>query len=62
MLYRRPGPGARILREVKREYAELLAKANAIFIDGLRNAGLYDETSQAFARLVNCCSNASSIS
>ena len=39
----------RILGEVKREYAELLAKADAIFIDELRKADLYDKTSQAFA-------------
>lgn len=34
---------------MKREYAELLAKADAIFIDELRKADLYDKTSQAFA-------------
>src|SRR5690606_8928385 len=39
----------RILGEVKREYAELLARADAIFIDELRKADLYDATSQAFA-------------
>ena len=39
----------RILGEVKREYAELLAKADAIFIDELRKADLYDKTSRAFA-------------
>jgi len=53
MVYRHPFPGpglgVRILGEVKREYAELLAKADAIFIDELRKAGLYDKTSQAFA-------------
>ena len=46
---RGPGLGARILGEVKREYAELLARADAIFIDELRAADLYDKTSQAFA-------------
>ncbi len=53
MVYRHPFPGpglgVRILGEVKREYAELLARADAIFIDELRKADLYDKTSQAFA-------------
>ena len=53
MVYRHPFPGpglgVRILGEVKPEYAELLAKADAIFIDELRKADLYDRTSQAFA-------------
>jgi len=53
MVYRHPFPGpglgVRILGEVKREYAELLAQADAIFIDELRKADLYDKTSQAFA-------------
>ncbi len=53
MVYRHPFPGpglgVRILGEVKREYAELLAKADAIFIEELRKADLYDTTSQAFA-------------
>jgi GMP synthase (glutamine-hydrolysing) len=53
MVYRHPFPGpglgVRILGEVKREYAELLAKADAIYIEELRHAGLYDKTSQAFA-------------
>jgi len=44
-----PGLGVRILGEVKPEYAQLLARADAIFIEELRNAGLYDKTSQAFA-------------
>jgi len=44
-----PGLGVRILGEVKREYAELLARADAIFIEELRKAGWYDKTSQAFA-------------
>ncbi|MGY0633090.1 glutamine-hydrolyzing GMP synthase [Luteimonas sp. A478] len=44
-----PGLGVRILGEVKREYAELLARADAIFIEELFRAGLYDKTSQAFA-------------
>ncbi|WP_066095127.1 glutamine-hydrolyzing GMP synthase [Xanthomonas massiliensis] len=53
MVYRHPFPGpglgVRILGEVKREYAELLARADAIFIDELRKSGWYDRTSQAFA-------------
>ena len=53
MVYRHPFPGpglgVRILGEVKREYAELLGRADAIFIDELRKADLYDKTSQAFA-------------
>ncbi|MGE0873919.1 MAG: glutamine-hydrolyzing GMP synthase [Burkholderiales bacterium] len=44
-----PGLGVRILGEVKREYAELLRRADAIFIDELRHAGWYDRTAQAFA-------------
>ncbi|MGI9307940.1 MAG: glutamine-hydrolyzing GMP synthase [Gammaproteobacteria bacterium] len=53
MVYRHPFPGpglgVRILGEVKKEYADLLREADAIFIDELRAAGLYDKTSQAFA-------------
>src|SRR6187455_1450428 len=53
MVYRHPFPGpglgVRILGEVKREYAELLAQADAIFIEELRKSGWYDKTSQAFA-------------
>ncbi|GAB4182391.1 MAG: glutamine-hydrolyzing GMP synthase [Rhodocyclaceae bacterium] len=44
-----PGLGVRILGEVKREYAELLRRADAIFIDELRAADWYDAVSQAFA-------------
>jgi len=44
-----PGLGVRILGEVRREYAELLAQADAIFIDELHQSGWYDRTSQAFA-------------
>ncbi len=53
MVYRHPFPGpglgVRILGEVRQEYADLLRRADAIFIDELRIAGLYDKTSQAFA-------------
>ncbi len=44
-----PGLGVRILGEVKKEYADLLRRADAIFIEELRRAGWYDQTSQAFA-------------
>src|SRR5450631_614493 len=44
-----PGLGVRILGEVKREYAELLRHADAIFIHELRAAGWYDRVAQAFA-------------
>jgi len=43
-----PGLGVRILGEVKPAYAELLRRADAIFIDELREAGWYDRTAQAF--------------
>jgi len=53
MVYRHPFPGpglgVRILGEVKREYADLLRRADAIFIDELRAADWYEKTSQAFA-------------
>ena len=53
MVYRHPFPGpglgVRILGEVKHEFAELLRRADAIFIDELRASGWYDKTSQAFA-------------
>ena len=53
MVYRHPFPGpglgVRILGEVRREYADLLRRADAIFIDELRSSGWYDRTSQAFA-------------
>jgi GMP synthase (glutamine-hydrolysing) len=46
-----PGPGlaVRILGEVKREFAELLRRADHIFIEELRRHDLYQRTSQAFA-------------
>jgi GMP synthase, PP-ATPase domain/subunit len=44
-----PGLGVRILGEVKKEYADLLRRADAIFIEELRKADWYDKTSQAFA-------------
>jgi len=52
MVYRHPFPGpglgVRILGEVKKEYADLLRRADAIFIDELRASGWYEKTSQAF--------------
>src|ERR1700716_1363062 len=44
-----PGLGVRILGEVRREYAELLRHADAIYIEELRKHDLYDRVSQAFA-------------
>ena len=44
-----PGLGVRILGEVKGEFADLLRRADAIFIDELRAAGWYEKTAQAFA-------------
>jgi len=44
-----PGLGVRILGEVKKEFADLLCRADAIFIDELRAAGWYDKVAQAFA-------------
>lgn len=46
-----PGPGlaVRVLGEIKEEYLEILREADAIFIEELRQAGLYDEVSQAFS-------------
>ena len=60
MVYRHPFPGpglgVRILGEVKKDYADLLRRADAIFIEELRNTRdeasgktWYELTSQAFA-------------
>ncbi len=60
MVYRHPFPGpglgVRILGEVRSDYADLLRRADAIFIDELRSTidpadgqNWYDKTSQAFA-------------
>jgi len=59
MVYRHPFPGpglgVRILGEVKKEFADLLRRADAIFIEELRNSvdtdgkSWYDKTAQAFA-------------
>ena len=44
-----PGLGVRILGEVKKEYADLLRQADAIYMEELDKQDLYDKTSQAFA-------------
>lgn len=53
MVYRHPFPGpglgVRILGGVKKEYADLLRQADAIFIEELYKNDLYDKVSQAFA-------------
>jgi len=53
MLYRHPFPGpglgVRILGEVKKEYAEILRKADNIFMDELTKNNLYYKINQAFA-------------
>jgi GMP synthase (glutamine-hydrolysing) len=53
MVYRHPFPGpglgVRILGEVKKEYADLLREADAIFIEELHQWDWYQKTSQAFA-------------
>lgn len=52
MLYRHPFPGpglgVRVLGEVKKEYCDLLRRADAIFIEELHNADMYHKVSQAF--------------
>ena len=52
MVYRHPFPGpglgVRILGEVKKEYADLLRRADAIFIEELHKHELYHKVSQAF--------------
>ena len=49
-----PGPGLaiRIPGEVTRERCDVLRKADAIYLDEIRNAGLYDAIWQAFAVLL----------
>jgi GMP synthase (glutamine-hydrolysing) len=52
MVYRHPFPGpglgVRILGEVKKEYADILREADAIFIEELHKADWYHKTSHAF--------------
>ncbi len=49
-----PGPGLaiRIPGPVNREKADLLRRADAIYLEEIRNAGLYDDIWQAFAALL----------
>ena len=47
-----PGLGVRIPGAVSRERADILRKADAIYIEEIRNAGLYDKIWQAFAVLL----------
>ncbi|HJR14969.1 MAG TPA: GMP synthase (glutamine-hydrolyzing), partial [Rhodanobacteraceae bacterium] len=53
MVYRHPFPGpglgVRILGEVKKDFAELLRKADAIYLEELYRHDLYHKVSQAFA-------------
>jgi len=53
MLYRHPFPGpglgVRILGQVKKEYADILRKADYIFMEELNNQGFYNKVDQAFA-------------
>ena len=44
-----PGLGVRILGPVRKEFADVLRRADDIFVSELRSTGLYDEVSQAFA-------------
>ncbi len=52
MVYRHPFPGpglgVRILGEIHKEYADLLRRADDIYIEELRKHDLYDKVSQAF--------------
>ena len=49
-----PGPGLaiRILSDVTRDKLEVLRKADAIYLEGIREAGLYNDIWQAFAVLL----------
>ncbi len=49
-----PGPGlaVRVIGQVNRERLEILRQADAIFIEELRSAGMYDHVWQAFAVLL----------
>lgn len=44
-----PGLGVRVLGEIKKEYCDLLRKADAIFIEELHKADWYYKVSQAFS-------------
>jgi GMP synthase (glutamine-hydrolysing) len=49
-----PGPGLaiRILSDITREKIDVLQRADAIYLEGIREAGLYDDIWQAFAVLL----------
>ncbi len=47
-----PGLGIRVLGEITTERVQVLQKADAIYIDEIRKAGLYDKIWQAFAVLL----------
>jgi GMP synthase (glutamine-hydrolysing) len=53
MIYRHPFPGpglgVRVLGEIKPDHVALLQRADAIFIEELRQSGWYDKVAQAFA-------------
>ncbi len=53
MVYRHPFPGpglgVRILGQIKKDYADILRQADAIFIEELHRVDLYQKVSQAFA-------------
>lgn len=53
LVYRHPFPGpglaVRVLGEIKEEHCELVRKADAIFMEELHKADLYNKVSQAFA-------------
>ncbi len=53
MVYRHPFPGpglgVRVLGEVRKEYCDVLRRADAIFIEELHRADCYNKVSQAFA-------------
>ena len=53
MVYRHPFPGpglgVRVIGEVRKEYCDILRRADAIFMEELHRAGVYDKVSQAFA-------------
>jgi GMP synthase (glutamine-hydrolysing) len=44
-----PGLGVRILGAIEKPFADLLRRADDVFISELRSHGLYDQVSQAFA-------------
>ena len=58
MLYRHPFPGpglgVRVLGEVKKEYCDLLRRADAIFIEELRKADLYNKVSRPLPCSCRC--------